>query len=148
MINTSFPSEEEQELVRRYVMERPLFRPNITYLKAIIILMLAIIGFLFVSITIFHILSLLGFFIKKALFYSVCFIVSLIICARWIAILAVNLYQHYAPEDIRRRCLLKPTCSEYAKIVLRKYGFIIGSVKIWIRLNYKCRGDIYYIDEP
>lgn len=145
---SSFPSEEEQELVRRYVMERPLYRPNITYLKATIILIFLIIGIIFVSIVSFHILSLIGFFIKKTLFYSVFVIVSVIIFARWIAILAVNLYQHYAPEDVRRRCLLKPTCSEYAKIVLRRYGFIIGIVKIWIRLNYKCRGDVYYMDEP
>ena len=29
-----------------------------------------------------------------------------------------------------------------------KYGLLIGGIKTWIRLNYKCRGNVYYIDEP
>ena len=26
--------------------------------------------------------------------------------------------------------------------------FLIGGIKVWIRLNYKCCGNVYYIDEP
>ncbi|MCI7428800.1 MAG: membrane protein insertion efficiency factor YidD [Methanobrevibacter sp.] len=64
------------------------------------------------------------------------------------AITIIKLYQHYAPEEVRRRCLLKPTCSEYAILVIKKYGTIIGTFKTWRRLKYYCRGDVYYIDEP
>ena len=61
---------------------------------------------------------------------------------------AIKLYQHYADEDVRRRCVCKPTCSEYAIIVLKKYGVLIGIYKIYIRLFKTCYGTVYKIDEP
>ncbi|MDO4363209.1 MAG: membrane protein insertion efficiency factor YidD [Clostridia bacterium] len=60
----------------------------------------------------------------------------------------IKLYQHYAPEEIRRRCLFKPTCSEYAILAIKKYGLIIGLVKTYNRLFKKCKGNIYRIDYP
>lgn len=143
-----FPSNEERELVRKYVLERPLYRPNITYLKAFLIVFCGVLGITIFSVAVFSALSSFGLTLKKSIYFPIFFLVSFAICARWIGILAVKLYQHYASEEIRRRCLLKPTCSEYAIIVLKKYGFLIGGIKIWIRLNYKCRGNVYYIDEP
>lgn len=148
MKQRDFPSEEEQYLVRKYVMNRPLYRPDITFFKAAIIVGLGIMGILLLAFTGYFVFSLLGFFFNKAIYFSVFFLASFMIFSRFLAILAVRLYQHYASEDTRRRCLLKPTCSEYAVIVLKKYGFFIGCIKIWIRLNYKCRGNVYYIDEP
>lgn len=148
MKTLDFPSDEEREFVRRYVVERPLVRPNITYLKAIIIVFstICIIGLL--SVTGYFVLHLLGIDVKKEIYFVLFFIVSFVISLRWFAILLVKLYQRYAKETVRRRCLLKPTCSEYAIIVFKKYGFLIGGIKVWIRLNYKCCGNIYYIDEP
>ena len=96
----------------------------------------------------YYVLASLGFIFKKVIYYSVFLFVAFLIGARWLAILIVRLYQHYASEEIRRRCLLKPTCSEFAIIVIKKYGLLIGGIKTWIRLNYKCRGNVYYIDEP
>ncbi|MBQ8782837.1 MAG: membrane protein insertion efficiency factor YidD [Clostridia bacterium] len=61
---------------------------------------------------------------------------------------AIRLYQHYAPEDIRRRCLFKPTCSEYAILAVKKYGVVIGLFKAYKRLFKRCRGNIYMIDYP
>lgn len=61
---------------------------------------------------------------------------------------AVRLYQRYAPEDIRRRCLFKPTCSEYTILAVQKYGVIRGLKKSYIRLFKRCKGRIYQIDEP
>ncbi|NWJ40693.1 MAG: membrane protein insertion efficiency factor YidD [Geothrix sp.] len=60
----------------------------------------------------------------------------------------IRLYQRYAPEDVRRRCLFMPTCSEYAILVLQKHGVIIGLLMIFDRLWYRCRGTIYRIDYP
>ena len=144
----NFPSEEEKDLVRKYVMQRPLYRPNITYFKAAEIIFFTICGVEVLAIASCFIFCSFGFSFKKTTYLLVFSLTSLAIGARWLAILAVKLYQHYANEKIRRRCLLKPTCSEYAIIVLKKYGFVIGSIKIWLRLNYKCRGNVYYIDEP
>ena len=61
---------------------------------------------------------------------------------------AVRLYQRYAPEEIRRRCLFKPTCSEYTILAIQKYGVIKGLYKAYIRVFKKCKGRIYRIDEP
>lgn len=147
-ITTDFPSLEEQELVRKYVMERPLYRPKITYLKASFLLLGIMIISTVLSIVLYKIICRDGFILPKKIFYISFFSLELIFLARFIAITTVKLYQHYAPENIRRRCLLKPTCSEYAIIVLKKYGVIIGLIKIWRRLKYYCRGDVYYIHEP
>lgn len=147
-MTTNFPTLEEQELVRKYVMERPLYRPKITFLKAGLILVGTVILSISVSILLYKIVLRVGFFLPKNIYYSSFFIFEVIVFSRFIAIMGVKLYQHYAPENVRRRCLLKPTCSEYAIIVLKKYGTVIGLIKIWRRLKYYCRGDVYYIDEP
>lgn len=144
----TFPSEEERELVRKYVIERPLYRPNITYLKAIVIVLTGTCSITVFAFLSYYVFLLLGFCFNKVIYFSIFFIAAFVIAVRWIAILVVKLYQHYADETVRRRCLLKPTCSEYAIIVLKKYGFLIGCLKIWMRLNFKCRGNVYYIDEP
>jgi len=68
--------------------------------------------------------------------------------AKFFLIGMVKLYQRYATEDVRRRCLFKPTCSEYAIMSLQKYGMIIGLYKTYIRVFKKCRGNIYRIDYP
>ena len=148
MLDSGFPSEQEQELVRKYVMERPLYRPSVTYLKAFLLLFLSAILLIMLSIAVYYVLRMLGILVDKKLFFLAFYIVFFVFLVRWVGILCVRLYQHYAPEEVRRRCLLKPTCSEYAIVVIKKYGLLIGGIKILIRLNYKCCGDVYYIDEP
>lgn len=147
-MNNEFPSAEEQDLVRQYVLKRPLFRPSITYSKAFALIISIISVSILVSIILKKVLYALGFFLPSFIYYLFFFIVEFFLLLKLIAILAIRLYQHYAPEEIRRRCLLKPTCSEYAIIVIKKYGVIIGTIKTWRRLKYRCRGDVYYIDEP
>ena len=143
-----FPSEQEQELVRKYVLERPLYRPPVTYCKAFLLFFVSALCLTVVSIFAFLLFRLFGIAVNKKLFFAVFYSAGFAIFARWLGVLGIRLYQHYAPEEVRRRCLLKPTCSEYAVIVIKKYGLLIGGIKTWIRLNYKCRGDVYYIDEP
>lgn len=61
-MDTKFPSTEEQELVRQYVLGRPLYRPPITYSKValwILVIILVSIGF---SILLHKVLFVLGFF--------------------------------------------------------------------------------------
>lgn len=86
-----------------------------------------------------------AFVILLALFQ---FLLAGLIMLKRAMIGVIHLYQRYAPEDIRRRCLLKPTCSEYAILVLQKYGVIRGTWKIYVRLFKTCRGRTYMIDEP
>ncbi len=143
-----FPSEEEQELVRKYVLKRPLYRPPITYFKAFLLFLIGAICSFVISTVILFLLLKFKIPVNKRLFYVLFYAAMFVFFARWIGMLCIKLYQHYAPEEVRRRCLLKPTCSEYAIIVIKKYGFLIGGIKTWLRLNYKCRGNVYYIDEP
>ena len=119
-MNTDFPSEEEQALVRKYVMERPLTRPAITYSKAARQIILSIIVSVGLSFLLYKGFSLLGFFLDKKLYLILFYAVVLVAFSKKFLILGVQLYQHYAPEEVRRRCLLKPTCSEYAIIVIKK----------------------------
>lgn len=72
----------------------------------------------------------------------------LIIGMRWFVIGLVKLYQHYAPEDVRRECMLMPTCSEYCILAVRKYGVIKGCKKTVHRLLHTCVGRVYKIDMP
>lgn len=148
MSTRNFPSEAEQELVRKYVIERPLYRPPVTYGKALAIVSVAVLCLAGAAVGVFFLLSLLGFSLDVLLYIVMYLFLVALFFARRLAVLCIRLYQHYAPEEVRRRCLLKPTCSEYAIAVIKKYGFVIGSIKTWIRLVCKCRGNVYYIDEP
>jgi putative component of membrane protein insertase Oxa1/YidC/SpoIIIJ protein YidD len=70
------------------------------------------------------------------------------ICSKRIIIEFVRLYQHYAPEEVRRTCLLMPTCSEYKILAVQKYGALPGLCKGIYRLLITCRGTVYRIDYP
>ena len=62
------------------------------------------------------------------------------------ALQLIILYQHYAPEEVRNRCKCYPSCSEYAKQAIQKYGFAKGLI-----LGYRrfCRcGSIVRGNEP
>jgi putative component of membrane protein insertase Oxa1/YidC/SpoIIIJ protein YidD len=74
--------------------------------------------------------------------------IELFFCLKYGIIGSIRLYQRYAPEDIRRKCLFMPTCSEYAIMAVRKYGSIIGLCKTFYRLVFLCRGNIYRIHYP
>lgn len=54
---------------------------------------------------------------------------------RFTLIWAVKVYQHYAKDEVRLRCFMVPSCSEYAILALRKYGAIVGAIKAWKRLK-------------
>ena len=158
------PSDVEQAIAEAYVLERPLIRPSINISRAVRnIIMYLVVCFLLGVFTIWLFSSLgifdflpnrlnsfrkntgIWFYILYILF--VCFIAAF--CMRKkIIIGCIQLYQHYAPEQIRRRCLFKPTCSEYAILAIKKYGLVIGLIKTYIRLFKKCRGNIYRIDYP
>ena len=147
-MDTKFPSAEEQEFVKQYVLGRPLYRPPVTYTKVIVWTLIVVAISIFFSVLLQKFLYTLGFFLPKILIYLSFYLIELFFLLKPFAITLIKLYQHYAPEEVRRRCLLKPTCSEYAILAIKKYGTLIGTIKTWRRLKYYCRGDVYYIDEP
>lgn len=158
------PSQEEQMIAEQYVLERELERPDTDVKKAVKYTG----GFAVISVVLtvvsFHLFQWLGIFALLPdsfvqfhnqhptiffVLYCIIFVAVMgLLILKKAVIGVVKLYQHYAPEDIRRRCLFKPTCSEYAILAIKKYGLIIGLIKTYIRVVYKCRGNIYRIDYP
>jgi putative component of membrane protein insertase Oxa1/YidC/SpoIIIJ protein YidD len=80
--------------------------------------------------------------------FAVLVLTGLIVYAKAAIIGFVKLYQHYAPERIRRKCIFKPTCSEYMILAIEKYGVVKGLYKGLFRLFVRCSGFYYSIDYP
>ena len=75
---------------------------------------------------------------------------SLIYCSIFLKrslIWFVHLYQHYAPDRIRLKCVFEPSCSEYMILSIEKYGAIKGLIKGCIRL-LRCHPPNGGRDEP
>lgn len=158
------PSLEEQDAVVWYVLKRPLVRPNTSYKKAALCISLFLLANVGMTVVLYHLFRWLGIssFLPDAIWnfyreHQIATILLLTLTQFFIGSLfalkpaiigAVRLYQRYAPEEIRRRCLFKPTCSEYTILAIQKYGVIKGLYKAYIRVFKKCKGRIYRIDEP
>jgi len=158
------PTEWEQDVAEIYVNMRQLVRPSTnikTVLLSVFLFVLAtgiftwLVHFVFLTVGIFTYLpsNIQDFYSAHSFFsvFIVCAIVILVelfFCFKYAVIGAIKIYQHYAPEEIRRRCLFMPTCSEYTIMAVKKYGGIVGLCKSYVRLFYRCRGNIYQIDYP
>lgn len=64
-----------------------------------------------------------------------------------IILLMIFLYQKFAPKAIRAACLFTPSCSEYMRISVQKYGVFKGVKKGFRRLK-RCRPPNGGLDEP
>ncbi|WP_406681938.1 membrane protein insertion efficiency factor YidD [Shewanella subflava] len=65
----------------------------------------------------------------------------------WLSIRCIYIYRYFAPQKLRDSCLYEPTCSEYAILALRKYGFLSGWRKAFKRI-YSCKQPNGGIDYP
>lgn len=140
------PTPYEHDLAYAY-STRKLNRPSLTYwqfaLKWLGILIIEI-GIAVFIIWLSHRFS---FTFKVNLYLFCCIVLLAIAILRWLVIDCVKLYQHYASEDVRHRCRMMPSCSEYTIISLRKYGLVIGLLLSFIRLYKRCDGT-YRIEYP
>ncbi len=156
------PTEEEIE-ARDYVQKRELPRPETSVKKALgwcggFVLCTILITYLtYISLDFMDDLSLsqelsnfTGKHTVQGVFglYGIVFMIGFLLCLKSAMIGVIRLYQHYAPENVRRKCLFKPTCSEYMILAIKKYGVIRGSIKGTVRLVCKCKGIVYRIDYP
>lgn len=62
-------------------------------------------------------------------------------------LIAIFLYQKFAPQLIRSSCLFKPSCSEYMRLSIMKYGVCKG-VKNGLKRLCRCHPPNGGIDEP
>lgn len=133
----------EEELVRDYVLLRPLNRPKTNIFHLLSLLIIYVIVCFFLSKYIIYFTGT-----KKQVFVLFfIYFVGLLCIGRIMLIVLVKCYQRYAPEKIRRKCRCMPTCSEYAIAVLKKYCLFVAVYKILNRVFYTCKGK-YKIDEP
>jgi len=162
--NEEMPSQFEQDISEAYVCNRQISRPDLNIWKAIKNVLIIMLLTLMLALILNYIFKLFGLFtylpidIQKFqndnpklflfLFTAGLELLAFLLFLRKFLIGIVELYQHYASEDVRRRCLFKPTCSEYTILALKKFGVIIGLYKAYIRIFKKCRGNIYRIDYP
>lgn len=141
MIRTDDKSQAE---ARDYVLNRPLTRPSTTIWAPITLFLAVIVTGIGVGLFISTIIKC-----QHTAAFIVGFTLFLLLClTKPLLILCILCYQHYAPDHLRRSCLCKPTCSEYAILVLKKYCIIKALVLIYIRLFKTCSGKVFLIDTP
>jgi putative component of membrane protein insertase Oxa1/YidC/SpoIIIJ protein YidD len=157
------PTQWEQDVAEAYVLERPLDRPDININKAIFEVLVYCVLLTVLTLGLWFLIDrfdILIYFPRINQIYNNhpttffllldggLLVVSVMILLRSILIGLIKLYQHYAHESVRRRCLFMPTCSEYAILALRKYGVLRSLPMIYDRLFKRCQGDTYRIDYP
>jgi putative membrane protein insertion efficiency factor len=62
---------------------------------------------------------------------------------------ALKFYQLVISSQDRPSCMFTPTCSEYARLAIQKYGFVVGTIMGAARL-LRCNGTghrFYTVDE-
>ncbi|GHV89845.1 hypothetical protein AGMMS50268_03480 [Spirochaetia bacterium] len=157
----SIYSEEEQKEAEKYVLEKELLRPKTTILTVFKYYFVFFTSTLGVTVLVYFFLRFLFPGIAERIQYTVeekpfltcvvilaaCHIIGFIVVLKGMVIGFVHLYQHYAPEELRRNCLFKPTCSEYMLLAIEKYGLIKG-VALSLKRFKKCNGEMYRIDYP
>lgn len=137
--------KNEQQLLEEYIKTRPLARPKTKVSTVFLWLFVYFIVGFFVASAIIFLCQINKF--RWAVFI-LSYLLFAFIFAKKISIKAIECYQHYASEDLRRLCLCVPSCSEYAIEVLKKYTLFTAYRKIYIRLVKTCRGGKYKLDPP
>ena len=74
-------------------------------------------------------------------------ILFILIQAKPILLLLIFLYQRFAPASVRAVCLFTPSCSEYMRLSVLKYGVWKGFLKGLQRLR-RCHPPNGGVDEP
>ena len=67
--------------------------------------------------------------------YIYSFLVVIMLYSRNVCVFFVRLYQRYAASEIRLRCRMIPSCSDYSILAFKKYGTIVGLIKTIGRLK-------------
>jgi putative component of membrane protein insertase Oxa1/YidC/SpoIIIJ protein YidD len=137
----------EQEALINYCINREIIRPKTNIITVIKYLIVLEVTTLLIVLGTAKLLVFVGFDYNFTLLHFLTTVILIILFLKRISILFIELYQHYASEEKRRKCTLRPSCSEYAILALKKYWILKALKLIYIRLFRKCNG-IYSIDYP
>ena len=124
----------------RFIPNNPLERPKIKYAKPII------------AVTV-YVLQLVGLFLipcdrvwLRILIIVAYSLIYFAFIAKKTVIWLVRLYQSKAPDEVRLRCAMEPSCSVYMILAVEKYGVVRGVYKGILRL-FRC-GNVTGVDYP
>jgi len=73
---------------------------------------------------------------------------NILLLPRNTGVFMINFYQKKISGALGKRCVFYPTCSEYTKQAILKYGLIIGSIIGFMRIlrcNPFSKGGIDYL---
>ncbi|MBR2972150.1 MAG: membrane protein insertion efficiency factor YidD [Clostridia bacterium] len=134
--------EDDPNYVKKeeFVPNNPLERPKINYVKPIIAFLvyaLQFVGLFFIPYG--------KTWIKVVVLIAYSLIYFSFIAKRTV-IWLVHLYQNKAPDEVRLKCVMEPSCSVYMILAVEKYGVIRGVYK-GIRRLFRC-GDVSGVDYP
>ncbi len=138
----------DKEIIKAFYKARKkevckaVIRPKFTMYKELFQLAAALA--VFVTIILVRAYFSTTFFITLLCAVSAAFILSQ---TRNILLLAIFAYQKFAPKLLRSACLFQPSCSEYMKQCITKYGVIKGVNKGFKRIK-RCRPPNGGLDEP
>ncbi len=124
--------------------KRILVRPKINWIKILLILVgnVVLLGVCFFA----------SYFVSRSLIVSsvtacLVFFIFMVIYLKKTAVLMIQIYQRYAPAHIRNKCRFEPSCSEYMRLSIEKYGLVKGLKKGAGRLK-RCNIDNGGFDYP
>jgi len=121
-ITTLYPEGSQNSIQHDLEKRQNLTRPDINFKIVAINLLLALIIFVVLCVW--------------SVFFAFIFLVMIfVVRLRRILILLLRFYQRYAPEDMRVACVFVPSCSEYMRLSILKYGVIRGVKKGVNRLS-------------
>ncbi len=131
--------------VQMEMPKRVLIRPKINYFKVVCFVLLTILGAVgiffgadAIQCALINQQLINGEYNHTAvsiIVSVVCLVIFIIIVTKHIIIFCIHLYQRYASEEIRLRCVFTPSCSEYMILAIQKYGVIKGVRKGIDRLH-------------
>ena len=136
-------SAEQQQQIKDYCCNHKLTKPEINRQRLIAIATTYIVlSAVFVALSV----LLTGHLHIWAVDVSIG--LPLLVYGNRIGIIFIEIYQHYAPEHIRRQCSCKPTCSEYAILAFKKYYWIKALYLTCRRVFITCAQPGYHLDYP
>lgn len=121
--------------------KNPLNRPNISFKKFIVsisgFLIMNVLSVTFCELFLSELLSKYSYLDQKVITFLVTIIASciyLLLIMKRAIIWLIHVYQHYAPDRVRLKCVFEPSCSEYMLLSIKKYGTFVGVFKGCLRL--------------
>lgn len=115
--------------------DRKLTYPKVNWLRVFLHLILYLLS---ISLITFFIWFYSNNLLLTILIPILLSILILIIRMKSLILFLLDLYQLLAPKKIRMRCRFEPSCSDYMKLAINKYGLIKGMKKGLDRLK-RCK---------